>query len=52
MKVLVKKQSELISAGRCDIDFHLPPEHLAQFPDDIIVRVDKVANVVKEKRNP
>lgn len=52
MKVLIKKQRELIAAGRCDIDFHLPPEHLQSFPENIIVKIDTVASIVKAKRNP
>ena len=51
MKTLVKTRGELIAAGRCDIDYHLPPENL-NFPKDLIVRVDTVADVLKDKRNP
>ena len=51
MKTLVKTRAELIAAGRCDIDYHLPPEHL-NFPKDLIVRVDAVADVLKDKRKP
>ena len=51
MKTLVRTRDELIAAGRCDIDYHLPPEHL-DFPKDIIVRVGDVADVLKDKRNP
>lgn len=52
MKVLIKTQKELIETARCDIDYHLPPELLKDFDDSIIKRVDKVADVVKIKRNP
>jgi len=52
MKTLVKTQTELKEAGRCDIDFHLPSEYLADFASTIIHRVDAVAQIVKEKRNP
>lgn len=52
MKVLLKTQAELISAARCDIDYHLPAELLKVFDDSIVKQVDKVASVVKAKRNP
>lgn len=52
MKILVKKLGELISAGRWDIDFHLPPIEITKFPKDIVVQVDEVADVSKLKRNP
>jgi len=52
MKVLIKTQAELIHAGRCDIDYHLPPEHLQAFDKSIVKRVDQVAGVIKIKRNP
>jgi hypothetical protein len=52
MKVLVKKLGELAIAGRWDIDFHLPPEGITQFPKDTVVRIDEVADVMKSKRDP
>ena len=52
MKVLLKTQFSLNKSGRCDIDYHLPPEHLKAFPSENITRVDQVAEVLKEKRNP
>ena len=52
MKTLVLTQDDLIMAGRCDIDYHLPPEHLKAFRIDIICRVDEVATVLKDKRDP
>ena len=52
MKILLKTQAELNAAGRCDIDYHLPSVHLADFPRDIILSIDAVAMVLKEKRNP
>lgn len=52
MKILLKSQAELLAAGRCDIDYHLPPEHLRNFDDAIIANVADVAMVVKVKRNP
>lgn len=52
MKVLLKTQTELITAARCDIDYHLPPELLQVFDVSILKQVDQVANVVNAKRNP
>ena len=52
MKVLLKTQDELITAARCDIDYHLPPELLQMFDIKTIKQVDEVAEVVKVKRNP
>lgn len=52
MKILIKTHAELIEAARCDIDYHLPPEHLQMFDTSIIKSVDEVADVVKMKRNP
>lgn len=52
MKVLVKKLGELAIAGRWDIDFHLPAEEITKFPQDIVVRIDDVADVMKAKRDP
>ena len=52
MKTLLKTQAELIDAGRCDIDYHLPAEHLLEFPKTLITRVDQVADIVTTKRNP
>ena len=52
MKVLVKKLGELAIAGRWDIDFHLPPKGITQFPKETVVRIDEVADVMKQKRDP
>ena len=52
MKLLIKNHGHLIDAGRCDIDFHLPPEHLEQYPSDLITTVSAVAETVKDKRDP
>ncbi len=41
-----------MDAGRCDIDFHLPSEHLSKFSSDIVIEVDKVASIQMEKRDP
>lgn len=52
MKILVKKLGELAIAGRWDIDFHLPPEGILKFPEESVVRIDEVADVMKSKRDP
>jgi len=52
MKTLVKSLKELKGAGRWDIDFHLPAEGIKSFPKDMRKRVDHVADVVKDKRDP
>ncbi len=52
MKILLKNFSDLKSAGRWDIDFHLPAEGIKKFPKGLLKRVDQVADVVKDKRDP
>ena len=52
MKVLVKTKKELKAVGRWDIDFHLPAEGIQLFSQALRKRVDEVAVVTKEKRNP
>lgn len=52
MKTLIKNRKELQAAGRWDIDFHLPPEHIKKFPKVLLKRVDSVADVAREKRDP
>ncbi len=52
MKVLVKKQSELIIEKRCDIDYHSDPIKLQIFNTTILKRIDEVSKVIKENRNP
>lgn len=52
MKTLTKTLKELRGAGRWDIDFHLPAEGIKEFPKTILKRVDQVAHVAKEKRDP
>jgi type I restriction enzyme S subunit len=52
MKTLLKTRVELQDAGRWDIDFHLPPEGIRQFPTHLLKRVDDVATLGKEKRDP
>lgn len=52
MKVLLKTRRELHTAGRWDIDFHLPAEGISKFPKELLKRVDQVADIGKEKRDP
>ncbi|MGH6802762.1 MAG: restriction endonuclease subunit S [Methyloceanibacter sp.] len=52
MKILIKSRGELQSAGRWDIDFHLPAEGIKKFPKELLNRVDQVGDVVKDKRDP
>ena len=52
MKKLTKTLAELKSAGRWDIDFHSPAEGIQAFPRELWKRVDEVADVVKDKRDP
>ncbi len=52
MKTLIKTKDEIQKEGRWDIDYHLPPEGIKQFPDDILVAVGEVADVIKDKRDP
>ncbi|GGC84685.1 restriction endonuclease subunit S [Undibacterium terreum] len=52
MKTLTKVRHELQKAGRWDIDFHLPAEGIKKFPASLLKRVDEVASIVKDKRDP
>lgn len=52
MKVLSKTRSELQKAARWDIDFHLPAEGIKLFPKSLLRRVDQVAIIAKDKRDP
>lgn len=52
MKTLLKTRKSLEEAGRWDIDFHLPPEHIRKFREELICRVDSTAEIIKDKRDP
>jgi hypothetical protein len=52
VKILLKTRKELQTAGRWDIDFHLPAEGIKKFPSTLLKRVDQVADVTKDKRDP
>ena len=52
MKVLKTAIKELKDEGRWDIDFHLPSNEIQKFPQSLRKRVDEVANIIKDKRDP
>jgi type I restriction enzyme S subunit len=52
MKKLSKTRTELQKAARWDIDFHLPAEGVKRFPKALLKRVDQVATIGKDKRDP
>lgn len=52
MKTLIRKRKDLRKAGRWDIDFHLPAEGIRKFPDRLLKRIDQVADLSKDKRDP
>ena len=52
MKVRIAKISELIKEERWDIDYHLPPEGIAKFPDVLVKEVCNVADIIRTKRDP
>lgn len=52
MKTLSKTRVELQKAARWDIDFHLPAEGVKCFSRSILKRVDQVAVISKDKRDP
>ena len=48
----LKTLGSLNEVGRWDIDFHLPAEGIAEFPNELHKRVDEWATLAKEKRDP
>ena len=52
MKTLIKTRNELQRAGRWDIDFHLPAEGIRNFPPELLRRVDQLADMPKDHRDP
>lgn len=52
MKRLIATPRVLATAGRWDIDFHLPAELVLAFPADLRRPVRAVADIVKSKRDP
>ncbi|MFS8145353.1 restriction endonuclease subunit S [Rhizobium sp. R635] len=52
MKTLIRTQNHFKAAGRWDIDFHLPPVEIERFHKKLIKKVEDVAFVATEKRDP
>jgi hypothetical protein len=52
MKFLVTENATLATAGRWDIDYHLPPEGLLRFPKKRLVPVSTLATLSKQTRDP
>lgn len=52
MKTLVRTHAQLSAAGRWDIDFHLPATLIQAFDQSNVRRLDEVAHIVKENRDP
>lgn len=52
MKSLIATPKTLSTAGRWDIDFHLPAELIRTFPKECCVSVRDVADIIKTKRDP
>lgn len=52
MKTLIRDNSNLSHEGRWDIDFHLPPELIREYPDEQIVTVADLALVSNLTRDP
>lgn len=52
MKTLIAAPKALVTAGRWDIDFHLPAELIREFPKDCCVPVRDIADIIKTKRDP
>lgn len=52
MKTLIRTYEDLLEAKRWDIDFHLPAELIKLFDSKLICRVDDVATVAKDTRDP
>ena len=52
MKKVVRTRQSLLSAGRWDIDFHLEAEGIKAFPPAMLRRIDEVAFIAQDKRDP
>ncbi|MFO0789071.1 MAG: hypothetical protein U0805_06410 [Pirellulales bacterium] len=52
MKTRVETTARLVAEGRWDIDYHMPPTLIKEFPDGIVKRVSEFAVVSKTKRDP
>jgi type I restriction enzyme S subunit len=52
MKTLIRDRTQLAAARRWDIDFHLPAEGILAYPAELLRRVDSVASISRDKRDP
>ena len=52
MRVLLVTLKAFRDTGRWDIDFHLPPEKIKVFAQELLRRVDSVADIVRHTRDP
>lgn len=52
MKVALLPQYVLDDAGRWDIDFHTPALGIQRYANNSLMRIDEVADIGKEKRDP
>ncbi|MBU4400973.1 MAG: hypothetical protein KKE86_16790 [Planctomycetes bacterium] len=52
MKEIIKTYAELHAEGRWDIDYHLPPEGIKDYPEDILIPVSDIADISKSKKDP
>lgn len=52
VKGLLRDNAQLAREGRWDLDYHLPPEMIEQYPRDSRTTVSEFARVSKQKRDP
>jgi hypothetical protein len=52
MKTLIETNLQLAAEGRWDLDYHLPPEIIRQYPEASVGTVSELARVSKEMRDP
>lgn len=52
MKILEQTKNDLLKERRWDLDYHLPAERIRDFPEHVLDKVSKHANIVKDKRDP
>ena len=52
MKTLIVTPKQMRTAGRWDIDFHLPPTGIRAFPPETLHQIRDCADIVKSKRDP
>lgn len=52
MNALLVSHKQLAKEGRWDFDYHSPPELIYRFPSSILKKVEQVAKIVKQKKDP